>query len=492
MSGQFFVVFTTQSRSSHIFYLPPLNLGQEFNFKWHPSMDQVVEALRSLCDFHEGQWEGSAKSFTVLPDTAAGVIGRKNSPDYTVSVKLGLDANRDYSITETFNWDDKISSRSLSLNECNVDVDSVDASYSLDSTLPDLPSEISGTDKLTQFAIEHCIAASEDRRTRCFLLYGVEKNLQRIIVCQEQRTKGDDVTTANEESASANPNPSQLTARDLLEMQNDVDRLVEKLTGNVEDGSITTSSISEPKESPMEKLGQSMSSSDGSQPLISHDMSLLELSSGVWLGDAIIRDIPTVSESPSPRGRGKGFGSSSSSNVSSDEGRAWGTWNVGVQKIAWRWMWNFGDEIRQVIDVGKAMGAALVSSASKSLSGSVCVNESLSRRIPKDERMVYVDWTGDMVGIVAGPISLQAPRYLNFDQEGNKMSEKPFVTELTLYQSATTQQDASGDDLESLPSLPDLYCSKISRVYNFEGKLKQGISSFYKFERFGGGEDEES
>ena len=156
-------------------------------------------------------------------------------------------------------------------------------------------------------------------------------------------------------------------------------------------------------------------------------------------------------------------------------------------------MWNFGDEIRQVIDIGKAMGAELVGSVSKSLSGSVCVNESLSRRIPKNERMVYIDWTGDMVGILAGSVTIQVPRYLNFDRAGSKVSAKPFITEFCLYQSASAQEGDDSSDGEETISLPELYCSKISRVYNFEGKLKQGISSFYKFQRFGveGDEGEE-
>ena len=104
--------------------------------------DQVVEAVESLVNYHEGTWSGKARSFTVVPDVAAGIVKRKKSPDYKVSAKIGLNIKeRDFSLTETFSWDeDKISSRTLSLNECNVDVDSVDASYSLDATLPDFPS----------------------------------------------------------------------------------------------------------------------------------------------------------------------------------------------------------------------------------------------------------------------------------------------------------------------------------------------------------------
>ena len=71
----------------------------------------------------------------------------------------------------------------------------------------------------------------------------------------------------------------------------------------------------------MQSLGQRMSSNDGAPKLSLHDISLLEVSSGVWLGDAIIRDNPSVSDSPSYRGQG--FGSpvvpSSSKSKSTDE-----------------------------------------------------------------------------------------------------------------------------------------------------------------------------
>jgi hypothetical protein len=443
--------------------------------------DQVAEAIRSLCDYHEGQWEGTAKSFSVLPDVAAGIVQRKMSPSYKVSVKLGLDSNRDYSFTETFAWDDKISSRSLSLNDCNVDVDSVDASYSLDSTLPDFPSDISGTDKLCKFAIEHCIAAGEHRRTRCFMLYGVDQSLQRIVVCDEERKASEQAAEKKSEVRN-----NQLTALDLLEMESDIDRLVNKVTGNVEDESgdndNDVSNLDLPEPSQIEKLGQSMTSSDGTQPLSSHDISLLELSSGVWLGDAIIRDMPMVPESPSENG--KGFGPVSERPRSSSKTKTFGTWSVGLRKISWRWMWNFGDEIRQVMDFGKSMGADLATSMTKTaLAGTVCVNESLSRRIPKDERMVYVDWTGDMVSVLSGSVSIQAPRYLNFDKDASKKAVKPFFTEFCLYQATEGGKMDASDENES--SLPELCCSKISRVYNYAGQLKQGISSFYTFKRFG-------
>jgi hypothetical protein len=157
--------------------------------------DQAVETLHSLVDYHEGRWKGKATSFTVTADTAAGIVARRTSPDYTVSVKFGLHGkSRDYTLTETIEWIEpgngaKVSMkrRKLSLSNSNMDVDSVDASYSLDSTLPDFPGSLAGTEKLLHFGIEHCIARSDNERSRCFAFYGSDEQLVRILVCEEQR-----------------------------------------------------------------------------------------------------------------------------------------------------------------------------------------------------------------------------------------------------------------------------------------------------------------
>lgn len=454
--------------------------------------DQAVEALQSLVDFHEGQWTGKARSFSVVADTAAGIVQRKGSPDYELSVKLGLNADGEYSLTETFSWnDDKIKARTLSLLDCNVDVDSVDASYSLDGSLPDFPSDIIGTDKLCQFGIEHCITVSEDKRMRCLVLYSMDQSLQRVVLCEETRAK------AAHPSKVSNPmeaHNNQLIAQELIEMQDDADRLVEKLFGNLSSDSSTRSTAPpEPSSTPdsvFQTLGQSMGSDDGAQKLALHDGSLLEVSSGVWLGDAIIRDMPKVPDGASTNGRGFQSSPATEASSTSQSSKEFATWSVGVQKVAWRWMWNFGDEIRQVVDVGKAMGDKLAECLTKSQPGNICLNESLSRRISKDERMVYIDWTPNAVGFLVGPAYIQAPRYLSFDQAAGR--SKPFFTEFGIFQSNEVESDkdsskviidVDGEDKDL--KFPVLCFSKISRVYNYEGRLKQGATSFYTFKRFG-------
>lgn len=456
--------------------------------------EQTVEVLQSLIDFHEGRWSGRARSFTVVPDIAAGILQRKESPSYEVSVKLGVNSNRDYTMTETLSWDEgKFRARTSTLTDCNMDVDSVDASYSMDYSMPDLPSEIIGTESKCQFGIEHCIATSEDQRMRCVILYNMEQSLERIVVCDEQRITDDSGGGTKKPQQGIS---NQLTAQDLLEMQEDTDRLVDKITGNMPSDTTTSSPIippTSPADSLIQTLGQKIASNDGAPKLSLHDVSLLEVSSGVWLGDAIIRDNPSVLNSPSSRGQGFGSSIASSSLKSKSSSKnEFAAWSIGVQKVAWRWMWNFGDEIRQVVNAGKAIGEPVSECLTKSLPGNVCVNESLSRRMAKKDRMVYIDWATTMVGILVGPTLIHAPRYLSFDSKGSSVNPS-FYTEFAVFQS--TDADSGNSPPGTIPTLadidndnatfPKLCFSRISRTYNYEGRLKQGCTSFYTFKRFG-------
>ena len=156
-------------------------------------------------------------------------------------------------------------------------------------------------------------------------------------------------------------------------------------------------------ETRLERLKQA-SPDEEAATLTLHPMSLLELSSGVWLGDSIVRDCKNVAASPYD----SGSGFSSARTTASEERRDFANWDMGVQKNAWRWIWKLGDSIRQEDEVGKAMGSPMATELAQSLSGIVCINESLSRRIPRDERMVYIDWdNGAYVGFILGSVSIQ-------------------------------------------------------------------------------------
>ena len=78
------------------------------------------------------------------------------------------------------------------------------------------------------------------------------------------------------------------------------------------------------------------------------------------------------------------------------------------------------------------------------------------------------------VGFLIGSHSIQLPHYLNFDQT---RQIRLFSTEFCVYQKAEVDQESSEDAM----ALPELVCSKIERVYNYEGSLKQGCTSFFTF-----------
>lgn len=574
----------------------------------------IMEAISSLADYHEGTWKSidGARSFTIGPDTAAGILGRKVSLSYETSMTVRLDpSNRKFILQEDMkiNNDDMIStsSRSVILNDCNCDIDSVDGSYSLDEIKSSLtttttgteteqnlknmflPSEISGTDKESSFLIEHCIAASENRRVRCFVMYGTDQTLQRIVICNEERKeikknssnnkkkkKVDSPGTLKDKLESSGYGNKVSTA-EMLEMESDIDRLVNMISSRIvdpnkeEEGSSTSNSdVNEPIDvevepviSPnaangdstasgitsnddddddnindrMERLGQSLANNEKSDnesgfstKLIPHDATLLEVSSGVWLGDVMIREIPNVDIAPRKESS-KGFGSTSSPSSSSSKknkksstatstSSTFGEWTQGVQKVAWRVMWNFGDEIRQLIDLGKALGVQVTPYLPRSLAGSVCVNEDFVRQMKKSDKMAYISWSGDVVSFVTGPYIIQVPQYVNFDDDGGTSLLKPFYTEFALFQATESENKDSNDeddntdddttttvkelldDIESksieelllleeeaMKNLPQLICSKISRIYNYQGKLKQGSTSFFQLKRFGTEED---
>mmetsp|Transcript_27157 Transcript_27157/g.64976 ORF Transcript_27157/g.64976 Transcript_27157/m.64976 type:complete len:458 (-) Transcript_27157:1212-2585(-) len=437
--------------------------------------------------------------------------------------------------------------RSLPLERCRFDVDDVDASYSLDerrrrisgdgdsenetnkSMLPSIVSGIvdnestSSSSSMCQLVVEHCIASGEDQRMRCFALYGsdgggggggAQNNLSliRVVVGSEERV-GDDEIGFSESSSSdvshTDPKdqgqPQQgLTAADLFEMQSDVDRLVDRISANIQGDSSSSSppsSSSAPSQlSQMDQLTDSLSNNqEGSQQLTPHDISLLEISSGVWLGDAVVRSLDNVSMSATPPG--KGFGSSKPADGTKaskkDEPQGFASWAVGVQKLAVRWMWNFGDDMRQIVDAGKALGSPLGQPLLSSLAGGVYVDESLSRRVSKSERMVYVGYpTIDSVGFLVGCYSVNVPRYVTIKDDDvddsatstGGRSQKPFYTEFSVFQEACNNLDDAPSNTSN--KLADLVCSKSQRLYNFEGELKQGVTSFYSFSRFGGDSEE--
>jgi hypothetical protein len=426
------------------FYVPiphsPCLCGRRSFQPLHSSNnDDFTEAMDSLQDFHVGQWQGSgAVSFTISNDVAAGILDRVVSPPYTCNVNVISTKNSgpsaDVLISESYTLQQDITAdernslglsesveRNIILSSSNFDIDSVDGSYSLDG--PSLPLQsilgLTTASSITDspfFGIEHCISVNDDARARCFLIYNTEnEQLCRVVVCHETRTRAENGEVSN---------------------------------------------ISE---------------------LSQYNISLLELCSGIWLGDAVIRDLPVVKMSPiSDASNNKGFGrvANVAKGMNSNGKASLCSWTLGVQKFSWRLVWNFDEEIRQVVELGRGMGAPLENAlAYSNLVGSVCPTPGVSRRTPKSDRIVYMDWK-DAVGFVCGCVAIYAPRYRKFDFTRRI---RPFYTQFAVFQTNVT--NAANDSFPE-QNFEELVCSKISRLYNYEGTLKQGVTSYSTLHRF--------
>jgi hypothetical protein len=66
----------------------------------------------------------------------------------------------------------------------------------------------------------------------------------------------------------------------------------------------------------------------------------------------------------------------------------------------------------------------------------------------------------------------QAPRFLTRQRQGSAL---PMLTEFALFQQPEDESDA--DSAAGTPN--DVCCSRITRLYNDNGTLKQGSTSFF-------------
>lgn len=153
------------------------------------------------------------------------------------------------------------------------------------------------------------------------------------------------------------------------------------------------------KASPNQEAKERAEFIKASESFSSFPMNLLELTSGAWLGNMVVRE-PASYEEP------RGFGSGDLSRKK--RRKQFGKWSMGVQRIAYQWNWDFEDSIQKNISVGKALGLGLPEEMSSSISGTICENEGFKTNIPKEERLTYVDWMGgNQVGIFLNNVSMQ-------------------------------------------------------------------------------------
>ena len=109
---------------------------------------------------------------------------------------------------------------------------------------------------------------------------------------------------------SGKKSAAESTQQDLLAMSGDIDHIVDKIVGKMEIKGDHTSRVandaSEEQERLDRRLKQAMQASPNEEEatLTLYPMSLLELSSGVWFGDSIVRDSKNLTASPYDTGSG--------------------------------------------------------------------------------------------------------------------------------------------------------------------------------------------
>ena len=438
-----------------------------------PSYDELSqqksEALKSLSEFHDGLW--LCENGAISSDVSGGSIMR--SPPFQTSTSMRLGLSADYGealkLAENISWEKKGSRDDNGLTlfgrSCTLgglaDVDSADASYSLHSFTAQggsascaLPESISGVDPArVSSVIESCLVATETERVRCFMIYGKntmsmnnidvdsnnddddafeEQRLLRVVISHERKEKKDDGL-------------SDFIQETLPSSDNQLNQL--------------TSAMSE-------DLGQN----------VKYPISMMSLSMGPWLGDSIVRDKSFNSllpKSETDNGMPKGFGAPPKSQtpakrVNHDSG--FGEWVMGIQKVAMAFKYDYDCNCRQVFEHGKSMGVYVDGWPRQS--AGIIYDDRMSRRIKADDRSMYIDFdNGAYCGFTFGPVFVKASRLLTSQRQGSAL---PMLTEFALFQ----KPEADGDEWES-DGYNNICCSRITRLYNDDGSLKQGCTSFF-------------
>ncbi len=298
----------------------------------------------------------------------------------------------------------------------SMDIDAVDGSYSIHSH-PDskkeskgnneyneedtngynsnkksscaLPKAISGVDgHLISSIIEHCLVLSDNKRTRCFLLYGkngiygqshddeeLEERLIRVVIANECKPRD---TNSNGD------------ASDLLKMieeqsrpQIGVDNRLAQLSSVMGDQFVNDDEMKE------------------------YPVSMMSLSVGPWLGDLVVRDRSYNDLLPRAPGKAlsKGFGApkKSQNDNKKEASNGFGEFVIGVQKVAMQFSWDYGSKVKHGFEFGRSMGC-YCENWPESTWGTI-IEEKMSRRLSPEDRTMYIDYeSGTYCGFIVGSL----------------------------------------------------------------------------------------
>jgi hypothetical protein len=445
---------------------------------WDELSQQKSEALKSMSEFHDGLW--LCENGAISSDVSGGSILRSPPFQTSISARLGLasDNGEAFKLVENISWEQKGSSDDNGLTlfgrSCNLgglaDIDSVDGSYSLHSFTKQigenernaiscaLPQSISGVDpsRVTS-VIESCLVATETERVRCLMLYGKntmstnndndndsvkdddmlqEQRLLRVVISYERKQLND------------NSNLNDIIQETVGNSGNRLNQMASAMSGVTED------------------LGQN----------VKYPIGMMSLSMGPWLGDTIIRDKSFNSLLPKSKqdnSISKGFGAprkkeTPPQTINHESG--FGEWVMGIQKTAMTFKYDFDCNCRQIFDYGKSMGVYVEGWPIHS--SGIIYDDRMSRRIKPEDRSMYIDFdNGAYCGFTFGSVFVKAPRFLTSQRQGSAL---PMLTEFALFQKPEADDDEKDSDGHD-----GICCSRISRLYNDDGSLKQGCTSFF-------------
>jgi len=509
---------------------------------------QKIDAIREYSRYHDGVWRGKrVTSFAINSDVAAGITKRIDAKDttgvgvYKSFVRTSVESGG-IRVQETFSWDEadeelalttpqlpkdyekdcednaatktrsRVTSRSIDFSE-SVDIDSVDASYSLDSSpFLGIPAVITGTNAVIKFGIEHCISVSEHERVRCFLMYDMADKLSRVALCDEVRAENEVGETRLADDLLF---PQLSFDEEVIAAENDVNAFMERLIPNdkdtlrsssaaftsnknrivneefnsvfpnerTESDSYTEERVEQLRKLLLNKNLEGKDSGTNETKLTRIPMSLFGIISGVWLGDCIVRNhiqitdkrVDLINSKVDSRLLFSGFAE----------------WSLGVQKVAMTFKWDFEERVMQQYTSGRSLGEP-ISSLMPATSMGVLTNNDLARGRDPEDRIACVDFDmGMYVAFLSGSVYIKAPRSLSFSCSTGRV--RPFFTEFAVFQKKNCAKSTFADALRNANTeessfaakhlnSPEIFCSAQTRLYGSDGRLQQGTSSFYNLD----------
>ena len=252
---------------------------------------------------------------------------------------------------------------------------------------------------------------------------------------------------------------------------------------------------------------------DGSTRMERHPLGMFGLVSGVWLGDAFVREgiPPSLSRARAMRdyrrrigGFGKGGAAAGDGDGATIEEDRFAVWHLGAQKVALRFEWDYRDGVSQSYTYGRVMGTptSLSCMANIKSDGVVVLNESKRRASTKEREGGRAVWDMDGGAYVSGLVGsryFRAPRYMSFTRSRGYTADAYLTEFMVFYRPEGKDPGASpfsgsdggaeGKDLGASTDEvdgggPEYYCSRTSRLYDAkDGSLMQGSTAFFSLSR---------